>query len=235
MRGAVELRGIDLDDVGTESDGALALRSLLAWASEGLRRFDELVALDADNATRVVIGRVRGRGPGVAFGSVFQAVERAFPRQLESPFEGTDAVAGTAWVGDDLLDDPSGLGMLKLRFSPGTDDLPMHSHEHSDRFIVVLEGRGFYHASCQPVTGFDGRKYQTIAVRERDVLMFRRGTVHTFSTTGHPLVLMSVHRPFVALDATGQYTLPPVRCLPGREPPKSGRLIGCDWGWTAVV
>ena len=26
-------------------------------------------------------------------------------------------------------------------------DLPMHVHDHSDRFIIVIKGRGFFHVT----------------------------------------------------------------------------------------
>lgn len=176
-----------------------AWRALVTTALETLR-------LSQENPT---FGRIRGTGPGVSFGAFVQAMEREHPVVLLSPFEGSDLVAGGVWDPRTVSGDRSGsAGIAKLRWSPGADDLPMHVHDHSDRFIIVLEGRGFFHWSEQSPEAFDGRGVRTIAARERDVFVFKRGLVHTFSTAEHAMTLLSVQCPFIPFDAPDQYRLP---------------------------
>jgi len=127
---------------------------------------------------------------------------------METPFEGTETVAGGVWNLPKLLGKPVETGLIKLRFSAGTGDLPLHAHLHSDRFIMVLAGRGFYHVTDEPVDTFTGTRVRSVPVRSRDALVFSRGVVHTFSAPTEPLVLLSFHEPFIPLDEPGQYTLP---------------------------
>jgi len=96
---------------------------------------------------------------------------------------------------------------LVLHFEPHTLDLPLHIHEDSERFIFVIAGRGFFHYSPDPLETGASRCIRHIAVRDRDVVMFRRGTVHTFSTAEHPLTILSYHRPYFSLADERQYTL----------------------------
>jgi len=63
-----------------------------------------------------------------------------------------------------------------------------------------------------------------IAARERDVFIFTRGVVHTFSTTDQPMVLLSCHLPFIHLDDARQYTLPPVRWTAHSHPHENGQV-----------
>jgi len=72
----------------------------------------------------------------------------------------------------------------------------------------VIDGRGFFYWSDQSVDGFDGSDVHTIAARDRDVFVFRRGLVHTFSTAEHSMMLLSIQLPFISFDAPEQYTLP---------------------------
>lgn len=155
------------------------------------------------------LGRIRGTGPGVSCGALIDQLESAHPLELVSPFEGSDRVGGAIWDGAKLLDDPSITdGIAKLHWKPHATDLPMHTHEHSDRFIIVLEGRGFFHWSPQNAESFDGSIVETIAARSRDVFVFRRNLVHTFSTQEHGMTLLSVQFPLIALDDPDQYRVP---------------------------
>lgn len=182
-----------------------------------------------------ILGRVRGTGPGVSFGSVVEAIKSTLPVQMKSPFEGSDHVAGgvllPAEAGIDGRDD----GLLFLRFAENTGDLPLHTHEHSDRLIYVLEGRGFFHVSGEDHEKFDSRKVRHVPVRSRDVLLFKRGTVHTFSTGPEPLVLLSYHSPFVPLNDPRQYTLPCRTVLPGEVVDAAQSQITCDPAWSRLI
>lgn len=124
---------------------------------------------------------------------------------------------------------------MKLRWETRADDLPMHCHGHSDRCIVVLEGRGFFHVTDETIDGFTGRSVRTVAARERDVFVFTRGVVHTFSTAEHPMVLLSCHLPFIDPADPKQYTLPEVLWTPGEALRNvSDQIVTLD-GWSVIA
>ncbi len=168
------------------------------------------------------LGRVRGTGRGVSFSSLIARLEADHPVEVRFPFEGSDHVGGGVWRGDDLIHPPRTDALAKLHWKPGARDLPMHTHEHSDRFIVVLGGRGYFHVSDEPLEDFTGGSVRTIPARERDVFAFTRGVVHTFSTEEHGMTLLSCQLPFLPLDDPKQYTLPEVRWTAQRQPADSG-------------
>jgi len=152
-----------------------------------------------------------------------------------SPFEGSHNVAGGV-----LLPRQGGMtgrddGFLFLRFDAGAHDLPMHTHEHSDRLIYVLEGRGFFHVSPQSLDDFTGDPIIHVPVRSRDVLLFRKGTMHTFSTESEPLSLLSYHAPFIPLENAAQYTIPNQCIYPATLADASQSKITCDPAWTKLV
>tara|TARA_R110000744_G_scaffold380514_1_gene501612 strand:- start:13263 stop:13931 length:669 start_codon:yes stop_codon:yes gene_type:complete len=155
---------------------------------------------------QLALGRIRGTGPGVHFGSLIDELDIAHPVTLKFPFENSDRVGGGIWGEENP---PKGMpAIAKLQWLEHADDLPIHVHEHSDRFIVVIGGRGFFHWSDQSVDDFDGSSVHTIAARDRDVFVFRRGLLHTFSTAEHSMTLLSIQSPFIPFDASEQYALP---------------------------
>lgn len=178
------------------------LDQLIEIARESVER---LKGLDE----RAAVGRLRGCGPGVSFRDAVDTWERRHPVELAYPFESNTRVGGAVWPGA-ARGEGSPDALMKLRWESRANDLPMHSHEYSDRCIIVLKGRGFYHISDEPVDGFTGQNVRTIAARERDVFVFRRGVVHTFSTFDHPMLLLSCHLPFIPLDDRRQYVLPEI-------------------------
>lgn len=226
-------------------------------ATTGFEVFTGLLALAAETiallseSTPALTGRVRGAGPGVSFREQISVLERDHPIELVFPFEGSEHVGGAAWRTNDLQTPPplpghtrrlssflppppTAAGIAKLHWRAGADDLPMHTHPTSDRVIVVLEGRGFFHASSQRIDRFDGSDVKTIAARSGDVFAFRRGTVHTFSTTGHGMTLISCHLPFLELDDPAQYALPSFRWTAGQQLMKSPPLMRVG-GWQPLV
>ncbi|MGE0760844.1 MAG: cupin domain-containing protein [Pirellulaceae bacterium] len=134
--------------------------------------------------------------------------ENEFPIVLKAPFEQTKSIAGAVWSAEELLDECRDDGFAKLRFDPGTLDLPMHVHEFSDRFIVVLDGEGLFHISSEPLERFTGERIRSIPVKAGDALTFTRGLMHTFGAAEEGLLLLSYHAPLVELDDPRQYTLP---------------------------
>jgi len=175
---------------------------------------DAFSAVRSDSAlTRFALsGRIRGTGPGASFSAMIATLERDHPLDLVFPFEGSDHVGGACWLADELLDgEHAGCSIAKLHWKAGARDLPIHAHTRSDRFIIVLDGRGFYHVSPHTLPEFDGTDVRTIAARSGDVFMFSRDVVHTFSTAEQGMTLISCHLPHIPFEDPSQYTLPGMR------------------------
>lgn len=111
------------------------------------------------------------------------------------------------WRAFDLLGPGHDDALLKLRFERGTDTLPLHTHLHSDRVIIVLDGRGFFYAADDPKCAHSDDRLRSIAVRKHDAVVFTRGVVHTFTAPVEPLTLLSYHAPFIPLEDIAQYTV----------------------------
>lgn len=164
-------------------------------------------AIDSLEASHrsLALGSIRGTGPGIHFGGLIHELESKYPVSLRFPFESSERVGGDIW--GDSPEPYKQPAIAKLQWLAYADDLPLHTHEHSDRFIVVIGGRGFFHWSDQSLSDFDGSNVQTIAARDRDLFVFRRGLLHTFSTHDEPMTLLSIQTPFIPFDAPQQYTL----------------------------
>lgn len=221
-----ETIGLDLDR--SRLDGRAVLQSIMELSERAVDRLNQTALVgaslqpgsfpqgDAHLGPMASVARLRGTGPGVSFRRLVEVLEADHPVELKYPFEANERVGGAIWPGT-LVDEHAPHSLMKLRWEARADDLPMHSHEHSDRCIIVLNGRGFFHVSREPVEGFTGTGVRTIAARERDVFVFRRGTVHTFSTCEEPMELLSCHLPFIPLDDPRQYTLPQTRWVAGEQ------------------
>jgi len=121
--------------------------------------------------------------------------------RLESPFEEISTIAGGIWQASQLCGGEDAL--LKLCFQPGTMDLPLHSHDHSDRVVFVIDGSG----SFEFIPERDGSNATSTEITSGDLLMFARGTVHSFRTPQDGLQLISYHSPFLDLHDSRQYTV----------------------------
>lgn len=159
-------------------------------------------------------GEAGDHGLSATLDSLMNAIDLEYDIELKSPFEETESIAGGLWSGRDLVGEDCPDGLAKLRFSAGTLDLPLHVHEHSDRFIAVLEGEGRFWWSEEPWRRFSGAGIASTRVRPGDVLVFTRNLLHTFSAPDEDLVLLSYHSPEIPFDDPGQYTLPSVRWTP---------------------
>lgn len=203
------------------------LADLLSLAHQAVDQLDR-------DGKRAAVGRLRGNGPGISFRRAVDHWEREHPIHLAYPFEDNDRVGGAVWP-EELAAPSSQDAVMKLRWETRANDLPMHSHERSDRCIIVLEGRGFFHVTDEHADAFTGDSVRTVAARERDVFVFKRGTVHTFSTTDHPMVLLSCHLPFIPLDDPRQYVLPKVNWTAKmRLHPDSACMVTLD-GWAGLA
>ncbi len=220
---------------GASPNGQAVLAGIFAMATSALFQLHRALG-DARLQRGAAISRIRGTGPGVSFGRLISVLEADHPITLSAPFEQSPMVTGAAWLGSRLLqpDDPRAL--LKLRFEFGAVDLPLHTHERSDRFIMVLEGRGYFHVCNEPLSSITEECVRTVPVRSRDVLMFTKGTVHTFSAPHEPLVLLSFHEPYIDLDDPDQYTVPSRQLLPRQLLAcHNGACVACDPAWNVMA
>lgn len=133
---------------------------------------------------------------------------------LVSPFEGCDSIAGGLLLGRELAGANGDDALAKLRFDPQTVELPIHVHEHSDRFIVVVEGEGRYYYAPGDLKSFDASGVVSVPVRRGDVILFLRNVLHTFGASLKGLTLLSYHAPVIAFDDRRQYTLPALLWYP---------------------
>lgn len=159
-------------------------------------------------------GEAGDHGLSATLDSLMNAIDLEYELELRSPFEDVASIAGGLWSGRNLMGEDCPDGLAKLRFSAGTLDLPLHVHEHSDRFIAVLEGEGRFWWSEEPWRQFSGAGIASTRVRPGDVLVFTRDLLHTFSAPEEDLVLLSYHSPEIPFDDPRQYTLPGLRWTP---------------------
>jgi len=146
--------------------------------------------------------------------ALMNAIDREYDLPLHAPFEDTESIAGALWSGQELFGNGREDALAKLRFSAGTLDLPLHVHEYSDRFIVVLSGQGRFWWSEEQWRQFSGISIQSTPVQVGDVLVFTRDLLHTFSAPDEDLVLLSYHSPEIPFNDPRQFTLPRLRWTP---------------------
>ena len=159
-------------------------------------------------------GEAGDHGLSATLDSLMNCIDLEYDIELRSPFEEVESIAGGLWSGRDLVGPDCPDGLAKLRFGAGTLDLPLHVHEHSNRFIAVLEGSGRFWWSQERWREFAGGDIQSTPVRPGDVLLFTRNLLHTFSAPDEDLVLLSFHSPEIPFDDPRQYTLPRLRWTP---------------------
>jgi len=220
-------------DAATIDDPRAAYRALASAAKSYLMRMDASATGKAESQPIAMHTRIRGTGPGVCFGRLVELMESGLGLKWESPFEGSVHVSGAALPASEILQEERDDGFLFLRFNAGTDDLPLHVHPESDRFILVIGGRGFFHVSADSPGAVAIDSIRNVPARDRDAFMFQRGTVHTFSTAGHPLTLLSYHRPFVPLCDSAQYELTQPHLLPKEFLRGVRGNVSFDAAWTS--
>ena len=231
--------GIDLGCVtlvmteGGQPLGNRVLGGIVVMAEAAVAKLTE--HRKASGGPSAILSRIRGTGRGVSFSRLVGELERAHPLELEYPFEGSDRVGGAVWIVRNVVGGDSTTSVAKLCWDSRATDLPMHVHDHSDRFIIVVKGRGFFHVTDEPADRFTGKRVRSIPARERDVFLFSRGTVHTFSTDQEPMVLLSCQLPFLPFDDPRQYRLPKVRWTAKDHARDEGAGIACDPAWTVLA
>lgn len=236
MDGVLGLGKLELAvEEGASPLGTRVLAALVALAETAIARLHQLRAANPVNAPAAVLSRLRGTGRGVSSTRLFAEVERSHPISLEYPFEGSDRVGGAVWVARDLLAGASNASVAKLCWDSRATDLPMHVHDHSDRFIIVIKGRGYFHITDESAEEFTGTKVRSVPARERDIFLFSRGAVHTFSTEAEPMVLLSCQLPFLAFDDPRQYRLPKVRWTAKDHRDSYRSTVACDPAWSVLA
>jgi mannose-6-phosphate isomerase-like protein (cupin superfamily) len=147
----------------------------------------------------------------------------------------SDRVGGAVWIAQEILADGAQASVAKLRWDSRALDLPTHVHDHSDRFIIVLDGRGFFHVTDETAERFTGQKVRSVPARSRDVFLFSRGTVHTFSTDAEPMTLLSCELPYLTFNDPDQYRLPEVRWMAEDHRDSYQPVVGCDPAWSVLA
>jgi len=225
---AIDIPSIHLDrHTYPQPTGPEAFTALLSQAAAYIENLRNRSPEDGN----ALLGRIRGTGPGVSFGAYIEALQREFAVKMASPFEGSDNVAGGVLLPQDAGIANRDDGFLFLRFDANCRDLPLHTHDHSERLIYVIEGRGFFHVQDGDQEGV----IRHVPVRSRDVLMFRRGALHTFSTQAEPLHLLSYHAPFFALDDPRQFSLPKDAIYPAETVCEQDSRVSCDAAWMRLA
>lgn len=172
----------------------------------------------APDGRALFVGQLPGWVEGARLRAFMDEVESEHPICPEAPFEGTERIAGAAWLAAEHLREAADDGVAKLCFAPGTDDLPLHTHEQSERFIFCLAGRGRFHYSHETLRAFGGSDVRYADIRAGSFVLFSRDVLHTFSASERGMVLVSYQSPSVPFDDPDQYTLPLVNWSPWMEP-----------------
>lgn len=132
--------------------------------------------------------------------TIYDCAKQMYPVNIQAPFEGSQFIAGGVWAGSELDD-----ALVPLQFSPGCNDLPPHTHRYSDRLIVILAGQGKMYYSRSASSQFSENDFEAREISTGDVIVFMRGTIHTFTTDHSALQMLSYHAPFIPLEDSKQY------------------------------
>ena len=155
----------------------------------------------ASGAAVVRFGQLKEASKWGMADALHGGLRKTHPIRIDAGFEGNPGVEGGAWRPSDGGDD----GLVHLQFAAGTEDLPLHVHEFSDRLLVVTSGLGLFHYVPDAGTS---REVRVIAVEAGDAVLFTRNVVHTFTAPLGDLALLSYHAPFFEFDDTRQFTIP---------------------------
>lgn len=195
-----------------------ALAEFFDIGRQMMRRLRTDIRTGRLDAPAFLFGPTRSSATIPGLGTLVDRIETEYDIELKAPFEETDSIAGALWSGQELFGDDVEDGLAKLRFAAGTLDLPLHAHEHSDRFIVVQSGNGLFWWSDQTLKAFDGRSIRSVPVSTGDVLVFSRNLPHTFSAPQRDLILLSYHSPEIPFDDPRQFTIAEPRWTPRESP-----------------
>ena len=160
------------------------------------RAFEAAVGASVVRCGRLGVGLKRGTAKAIHKGLL-----ETHPIRVEPGFEGNPGVEGGAWRPNDGSDD----GLVHIWFAAGTEDLPLHVHEFSDRLLLMTSGVGLFHY----LPGREEtRELRSVVVEAGDAVLFMRRVVHTFTAPLGDLTLLSYHVTFFEFDDTRQFTIP---------------------------
>ncbi len=185
----------------SEDDGRDGADVLGAWfriMRETIRRAVNATA----NVAVVRFGRLAEASTWDTAKTLHDGLLESHAIRVDAGFEGNPGVEGGAWRPLDGGND----GLVHLRFAAGTEDLPLHIHEFSDRLLVVTSGLGLFHYLPESRRS---RELRSVVVDAGDAVLFTRGVVHTFTAPFGDLTLLSYHAPFFELDDARQFTILP--------------------------
>lgn len=194
----------------SESDGVDGKEVLCAWFRMMRAAISRAVKTVSGPAV-VRFGRLTGASTWGTAEALHDGLRELHPIQVDSGFEGNPGVEGAAWRPRDGSDD----GLVHLRFAAGTEDLPLHVHEFSDRLLVVTSGIGLFHYLPPDATT---QELRAVVVEAGNAVLFSRGVVHTFTAPIGDLTLLSYHAPFFEFDDTRQFRVETysMRWIPSR-------------------
>ena len=183
----------------SEDDGSKEKDALGAW----LRLMREAIGRAVKATAGVAVarfGRLADVSEWRSAKSLHDGLLKSHPIRVEAGFEGNPGVEGGAWRPSDGGDD----GLVHLRFAAGTEDLPLHVHEFSDRLLLVTSGIGLFHYLPPAATM---QELRAVVVEAGDAVLFSRGVVHTFTAPLCDLTLLSYHSPFIELNDERQFKI----------------------------
>jgi len=183
----------------SEEDGVNGKEIFGAWFRMMREAISRALKATANGAV-VRFGRVAEASNWTTPKALHDGLLESHPIRLEAGFEGNPGVEGGAWRPSDGHDD----GLVHLRFAAGTEDLPLHVHEFSDRLLVVTSGIGLFHYLPD---ANKSRELRSVVVEAGDAVLFTRGVVHTFTAPLGDLTLLSYHAPFFEFDDARQFKI----------------------------
>ena len=172
----------------SETDSAEGKIALSAWSlimREAIGRAAKAVSAGAVER----FGHLKEASNRGTAKALHDGLRVSHPIRVEAGFEGNPGVEGGAWRSADGGDD----GLAHLRFAAGTEDLPLHVHEYSDRLLVVALGLGLFY--YLPDVG-KSRGLRSLMVEGGYAVLITRGRLHLhgaaerFDTAVVPLAVL---------------------------------------------
>lgn len=170
--------------------GVLAVRQVREEAERGLRGPRSLVA-----------GRLKE--PSVEW--LLEQVESS--RVLDDPpvrLHQPGGVSVQLWPLQDILKAPSGDVIARVRFTPPAGGQRFHSHDHSDRCVLILQGRGTLRTLDESA---ESQEPSSRALGPGDVVLLPRGLAHLFVPGPERVEALVWHCPYVTHGNPGYLTL----------------------------
>ena len=183
----------------SEDDGVDGKEVLVAWFRMMRSAIGRAVKTVCGPAV-VRFGNVTETSEWGTAKALHDGMRELHPIRVDAGFEGNPGVEGGAWRPSDGGDD----GLVHLRFAAGTEDLPLHVHEFSDRLLVVTSGIGLFHYLPPGATT---QELRAVVVEAGNAVLFSRGVVHTFTAPIDDLTLLSYHSPFIEFNDTRQFKI----------------------------